>query len=47
VEEFKYLGATLTNQIVFRKKLGADWIQGMFAIIRCRMFCLPVCYPKI
>jgi hypothetical protein len=21
--------------------------QGMLAIIRCRIFCLPVCYPKI
>ena len=25
VEEFKYLGTTLTNQILFRKKLRADW----------------------
>ena len=24
VEEFKYLGTTLTNQILFRKKLRAD-----------------------
>jgi len=21
--------------------------QGMLAVIRCRIFCLPVCYPKI
>jgi len=27
-------------------KLRADWSQGMLAIIRCRIFCLPVCYPK-
>jgi len=26
---------------------GADWSQGMLAIIRCWIFCLPVCYPKI
>jgi hypothetical protein len=24
VEEFKYVGTTLTNQIIFRKKLTAD-----------------------
>ena len=32
---------------VFRKKLRADWGQEMRAIIRCRIFCLPGCYPKI
>ena len=26
---------------------GADWSQAMLAIIRCRIFCLPVCYPEI
>ena len=25
VEEFKYLGTTLTNQMLFRKKLSVDW----------------------
>jgi len=29
-------------KILFRKKLRADWCQGMLAI-----FCIPVCYPKI
>jgi len=29
-----------------RKKLGTDWSWGMLAIIRCRSFWLPVCYPK-
>ena len=38
VEEFKYLGTTLTIKIQFRKKLRADWIQGMLAIIWCRTF---------
>jgi hypothetical protein len=28
------------------KKLRADCSQGMLALIRCRIFCLPVCYPK-
>jgi len=27
-------------------KLWADWSQRML-VIRCRIFCLPVCYPKI
>jgi len=35
VEEFKYLGTTLTNE------------NSMQEEIRCRIFCLPVCYPKI
>jgi len=47
VEEFKYLGTTLQIKILFRKKLSADRSQGMLNSIRCRMFCLPVCYPKI
>jgi len=47
VEEFKYLGTTLTNKILLRKKLRADCGQEMRAIIRCRIFCLPGCYPKI
>jgi hypothetical protein len=29
------------------KKLRADWMQGMLAIIQRRIFCLPVCYPSI
>jgi len=47
VEQFKYLGTTLTNRILFRKKLRAVRNQGMLAIIRCRIFCHPGCYPKI
>jgi len=46
VEEFKYLGTTLTYQNSFRKKLTADLSWGMLAIIRCRIFYLPVCYAK-
>jgi len=32
---------------LFRKKLRADGSRGMLAIIRCRIFCLPVCHVKI
>jgi len=34
-------------KIVFRKKLRADWSQGRLAVIRWRIFCRPICYPKI
>jgi hypothetical protein len=34
-------------KILFRQKLRAGWSRGMFTTIRCRIFCLPVCYPKI
>jgi len=30
-----------------KKKLRADWSHGMLAVIRCRIFCLPFCYPQI
>jgi len=46
VEEFKYLGTILTIKILFRKKLRADWSWRMLAIIQCRIFYLPVRYPK-
>jgi len=39
VEEFTYLRTTLTNQNSVQEEL--------LAIIRCRIFCLPVCYPNI
>jgi hypothetical protein len=47
VEHFKYLGTTLSNQNPFVKKLRADEIQEIFATFRCRIFCVPVCYPVI
>jgi hypothetical protein len=34
-------------KIAFMKKLGADGAQRMLASIWCRIFCLPICYPKI
>jgi hypothetical protein len=36
-----------STEILFRKKLRAGRIQGMLAIIRCRIFCIAVCYLKI
>jgi hypothetical protein len=40
VEQFRYLETTLTNQN--SAKLRADWIRRIFAVIRCRIFCLPI-----
>ena len=47
VEQFIYLETTLTNQNSIQKKLRTDSSQGMLAIIRWRIFCLPVSYPEI
>jgi hypothetical protein len=33
--------------ILFVNKLRTGWTQGILAIIRCRISCVPVCYPKI
>jgi len=47
VEEFKYLGTTLTNQNSIQEEIKSSLKQGIFAINGCRIFCLPICYPKI
>jgi len=47
VEEFKYLGITLTNQNFIQEEIKSRLKSGKLAIIWCRIFCLPVCYPKI
>ena len=46
VEEFKYLETTLTNQISTQEEIKSRMKTGN-ACYRCRIFCLPVCYPKI
>jgi hypothetical protein len=47
VELFKCLRKPKQIKIAPMKKLTAEGTQGMFAIIRCIIFCLPVYYPKI
>jgi hypothetical protein len=47
VEEFKYLGTTLTSQNSIQEEIKTRWIQGMLAMVRCRIFSLPVCCPNI
>jgi hypothetical protein len=43
VEQFKYLGTTLTSQNSIHEK-----IKGRLKSVNaCRIFCLPVYYPKV
>jgi hypothetical protein len=46
VEEFKYLGTMLTDQNSIQKEIKSRLKLVEVAIIRCRTFCLPGCYPK-
>jgi hypothetical protein len=46
VEQIKCLGKTLTNKNSILKEIKADSSLGMLAIIRCKVFCLPVCFQK-
>jgi hypothetical protein len=47
VEEFKYLGTTITDQNSIQVEIKSRLNSEMIAIVRCRIFCLPVCYPNI
>ena len=47
VEEFKYLGTTLTHQNSIEEEIKSRLRLEMLAIIQCRIFCLPGCYPEI
>ena len=47
VEEFKCLGTTLTDQNSIQAEIKSRLKSGNASIIRCRILCLPVCYPKI
>jgi hypothetical protein len=37
----------ITNQNSITEEIRADGSQSMVAIIRCRIFYLALCYPKI
>ena len=47
VEEFKYLGTNLTNQNSIQEEIKSRLKSGKACYYLCRIFCLPVCYPKI
>jgi hypothetical protein len=46
LEGFKCLGTTVTNQNSIQEELSTNLIWRMLAVIRCRIFCLPGCYPE-
>jgi len=47
VEEFKYLGTTLTNQNSISEEIKSKLRAGNVCYHICRTFCLPGSYPKI
>jgi hypothetical protein len=47
VRQIKYLGKTLTDQNSTQEEIKGRLNSGNAAIHRCRIFCLPVCYPKL
>ena len=46
VEEFRYLGTTLTNKNSIQEEIKNRLKMGNACYFRCRIFYLPVCYPK-
>jgi len=47
VEAFKYLGTTLTDQNSIQEEIKKVLNSGNACYHQCRIFCLPVYYPKI
>jgi hypothetical protein len=47
VEEFKYLGTTLTSDNSIQEEIKSRLKSGNACYTRCRVCCLPVRYPKI
>jgi len=47
MEEFKYLGTTLTNQDSIQEEIKSRLKSGNACYHSVQNFCLPVCYPKI
>ena len=47
VEQLQYFGINLTNQNYVQEEIIEAWSQTKLLIIRCRIFCISVCYTKI
>ena len=47
VEQVKYFGKPLTNHNSIQEEIKSRMKWAMLVIIRSRIFCLPVSYPKI
>jgi hypothetical protein len=45
--DFKFWGKTLTNQNCVQEEVKGRFKSGNAAIVPCKIFYLPVCYPKI
>jgi hypothetical protein len=45
--DFKYLGTNLTNQNSLQEEIKSRLDSGNACYQWCRIFCIPVCYPKI
>jgi len=46
VKEFKYLGTNLANQNSIQEEINSRLKSENACYHRCRIFCLPVCYPN-
>ena len=47
VEQFKYLGTTVTNRNSIQEEIKSRLKSRNAVIIRCRIFSLPVCCTKV
>ena len=47
VEEFKYMGTTLTNKNSIQEEIKSILKLENACYYSCRILCLPVCYTKI
>jgi quinolinate synthase len=47
VEQFRYLGITVTNQISIHESIKSRLKSGNACYHSVQIFCHPVCYPKI
>jgi hypothetical protein len=47
VEQFGYLGTALTSQNSVQEETKRRLKSGSACYRSCRIFCVPVCYPKL
>jgi len=47
LEQFRYLGTTLTNQNSVREGIKGNFKSGNVRFHLVQNFCLPICHPKM